>query len=91
VGKGEVEQVDIGDVSSQEVIRISRRDAYLSSEGTAVMPPPPGRLQDVLVTMQEHALKEALSNLAQDAVSTPATLSEDDIVIRRRHKLPDEL
>ncbi|XP_046676855.1 ER degradation-enhancing alpha-mannosidase-like protein 3 [Homalodisca vitripennis] len=86
VGKSEVTMVDVGDLSNgQDMIKISRRNAYLSSEGTAVVPP-------------TSPTRETLRAILLDIFSKPhpAQKDQDDIVqVKSRNRMvlkqPDEL
>lgn len=86
VGKAEVTMVDVGDLSNgQDMIKISRRNAYLSSEGTAVVPP-----------TSSSPMRETLRAILLDFFSKPEAEREDEIVqVQMRNKMvlkqPDEL
>lgn len=84
----EITMVDVGDVSNgQDMIKISRRNAYLSSEGTAVLPS----------TTSSALTQESLRAFLLDLFSKPdKKLHQDDIVQvdtqnRIDRKQPDEL
>lgn len=90
MGKAEVTLVDIGDVSSgQEMIRISRRDAYLSSEGTAVVPPTMPTRETL------HALLLEMLSKPQSGLDEDISAKDDIIQVTSQNKIevksPDEL
>lgn len=84
VSKAEITMVDVGDLANdQDMIKISRRNAYLSSEGTAVVPP-------------TSPTRETLRAILLDLFSKPEDEREDEIVqVHMGKKMvlkqPDEL
>lgn len=80
VGKVEVAMVDVGDIpNGRDMIKISRRNAYLSSEGTAVFP-------------STTPLRESLRAILLEMFSKPPAereIKEDEIVqVKKRNRLP---
>ena len=75
--------------SGQEMIRISRRDAYLSSEGTAVVPPAVPTRETL------HALLLEMLSKPQSALDEDASAKDDIVQVTSRNRIevksPDEL
>lgn len=79
VGKVEVAMVDVGDIpNGRDMIKISRRNAYLSSEGTAVVPP---------TTPTRESLRAILLEMFSKPLAERENKEDEIVQVKKRNRL----